>query len=78
MAKKAKKGASSSGDGFTQRSSEEKIARLLAMLVVKEFGSDAAKVPVLHSAGFTTAEIAEILGTTEGTVRVAASRARKK
>lgn len=62
----------------TARSPEEKIARLLALLLVKDVQVDAAKFPVLRSAGFTNAEIAEMLGTSEGTVRVALNRTRKK
>lgn len=62
----------------TAKSPEEKIARLLAILLVKDSKADAAKFPVLRSAGFTNAEIADILGTTEDTVRVALNRTRKK
>lgn len=56
----------------------EKIARLLAMLLTKEVKKDSEKIPLLRSAGFDTSQIADILGTTEGTVRVAHHRARKK
>jgi hypothetical protein len=59
-------------------SPEEKIARLLATLVVKDIASDVAKVPVLRSAGFTTSEIAGLLGTTVATVRAADAAMRKK
>jgi DNA-directed RNA polymerase specialized sigma24 family protein len=65
-------------ESATVFSSEEKIARLLAMLVVKDIPSDIAKVPVLRAAGFNTGEIAGLLGTTEATVRAAGATMRKK
>src|SRR5688572_3717588 len=77
VAKKVRRGLSNAGDNAGAKPSEEKIARLLAMLVVKDIDSDVDKVPLLRSAGFNTAEVAEILGTTDATIRAADAYARK-
>lgn len=68
----------SNNEGNVTISSEEKIARLLAMLLVKDKGADTEKVPLLRAAGFNTAEIGELLGTTDATVRAAEAYLRKK
>lgn len=58
------------------------IVRLLATLVVTSTldpdASQQAKVGVLSSAGLETAQIAEILGTTNATVRSALARVRRR
>ena len=78
MARKARRNANTAGEAIGPKSAEEKIARLLAMLVVKDVESDVDRVPMLRAAGFNTAEIAEILGTTDATVRAAEAYTRKK
>jgi DNA-directed RNA polymerase specialized sigma24 family protein len=57
---------------------EEKIARLLALLVVRDVEQPAAKIKTLKAAGFAVSQIAPILGMTENAVNVALHRARKK
>jgi DNA-directed RNA polymerase specialized sigma24 family protein len=57
---------------------EEKIARLLGLLLVKDIKRQTDKVPILRRAGFEVAEVAEMLGLTENHVRVADHLGRKK
>lgn len=55
----------------------DKIANLLALLLTRELNKSAA-VGTLSSAGFSTKEIAALIGTTEASVRALASQARKR
>ncbi len=55
----------------------DKIANLLALHLTQEVTKSAA-VATLASAGFSTKEIAGLVGTTEASVRALASQARKK
>lgn len=55
----------------------DKIANLLALLLTREMTKSNA-VGTLSSAGFSTKEIAALVGTTEASVRALASQARKK
>ncbi len=57
---------------------EEKIARLLAHLVVRDIDQSGDKIRTLKAAGFEVAQIAPILGMTENAINVALHRARKK
>lgn len=59
-------------------SAEEKIARVLGMLLVKDIEKKADRVPMLRNIGFEFAEIAEILEMTLNHVQVADHRSRKK
>lgn len=61
-----------------EMSAEEKIARLLGLLLVKDIKQQTDKVPILRRAGFEVAEVAEMLGLTENHVRVADHIGRKK
>lgn len=66
-------------NGGRQRvSAEEKIARLLGLLLVKDIKRKTDQVPLLRSVGFEVSEIAAILGMTEHHVSVAAHQARKR
>ena len=55
----------------------DKIANLLALLLTREMTKSGA-VGTLASAGFSTREIAALVGSSEGSVRAFASQARKK
>jgi len=54
------------------------IIRLLALNLVKDAKTQKDKIIALSSFGFRPSQIAEILGTTSNTVRVALSKARKE
>ena len=54
------------------------IKALLAMGYVKEFDSNKEKILFLNRFGFDDSEIAELIGTTQGSVAVARSQAKKK
>jgi hypothetical protein len=70
MAKGPRRGAAD--DGFDRRriSSEEKIARLLALLLIKDINKKTDAVPMLRRAGFEVS-VARLLGITENHVKVA-------
>jgi DNA-directed RNA polymerase specialized sigma24 family protein len=57
---------------------DEKIARLLGMLLVKDIKKKTDQVPLLRSVGFTVTEVADMLGMEENHVRVADHHGRKK
>lgn len=59
-------------------SSEEKIARLLGLLLVKDMENKIDQVTLLRSAGFEVSDVALMLGMTENHVNVAAHAGRKK
>ncbi len=56
---------------------DEKIARLLGMLLVKDMEQKTEQVTLLRSIGFEVAEVAAMLGMTENHVNVAAHHGRK-
>ena len=56
---------------------DEKIARLLGMLFVRDLEQKTEQVTVLRSIGFEVAEVAAMLGITENHVKVAAHHGRK-
>lgn len=68
-----------SGDGAIALpvSPEEKISRLLGLLVVRDVETSAGKVKLLRNIGFSITEIALMLDTSENAVAVADHRARK-
>ncbi len=57
---------------------EEKIARLLGLLLVKDVEKKTDKVPMLRRAGFSVSEVAALLDMEENHVRVADHQGRKK
>lgn len=59
-------------------SSEEKIARLLGLLLIKDMENKVDQVTLLRSAGFEVLDVAAMLGMTENHVNVAAHAGRKK
>jgi len=59
-------------------SAEEKIARLLGLLLVKDIKKKTDQVPLLRRVGFEVSEVADILGMTENHVKVADHLGRKK
>jgi hypothetical protein len=61
-----------------QISADEKIARLLALIVVRDIEQPADKIRTLKAAGFGVSHMAPILGMTENAINVALHRARKK
>lgn len=71
--------ARKSGDGVIALavSSEEKIARLLGLLVTRDVETSAGKVKLLRNIGFSITEIALMLDISENAVAVADHRARK-
>lgn len=56
----------------------EDLVRLQIMQLRREAGSQAELIVELEQAGFGQPRIAELLGTTTGTVRVAIQRARNR
>lgn len=56
---------------------EEKIARLLGMLLVKDMEQKTEQVVRLRAVGFEVSEVAAMLGMTENHVKVAAFHGRK-
>jgi DNA-directed RNA polymerase specialized sigma24 family protein len=59
-------------------SAEEKIARLLALLLIKDLEQKNEQVALLRNVGFEVSEVALLLGMTENHVNVAAHHGRKK
>jgi hypothetical protein len=59
------------GSARRRVSSEEKIARLLGLLLVKDIKKKTDQVPLLRSVGFDVSEVADLLGMTENHVKVA-------
>jgi DNA-directed RNA polymerase specialized sigma24 family protein len=59
-------------------SSEEKIARLLGLLLVKDMENKTEQAALLRSVGFEVSDVAAMLGMTENHVNVAAHMGRKK
>jgi CRP-like cAMP-binding protein len=55
---------------------EQEIAKLLALLVRLQIGSQAEAIVELNKVGIGPSRIATLLGTTAGTVNVAISRAK--
>jgi len=56
---------------------EEKIARLLGMLLVKDMEQRTEQVMLLRAVGFEVSDVAAMLGMTENHVNVAAHHGRK-
>lgn len=56
----------------------EDVVRLLALSIRLQLGSQSQAIAELAKTGFGPTRIAEILGTTTGTVNVALQRSRKK
>jgi DNA-directed RNA polymerase specialized sigma24 family protein len=63
--------------GGEKSSPQEKLARLLALYLVKG-EKQAEQIRMLSCAGFTNTEIAELLGTTSNVVNVTLFRNRTK
>lgn len=59
-------------------SADDKIARLLGLLLVKDIKNKTDQVLKLRSVGFEVFEVAAMLGITENHVKVADHAARKK
>jgi hypothetical protein len=57
---------------------QEKIARLLGLLLVKDLETMVDQVGMLRRAGFQVGEVADMLGITENHANVASNKARKK
>jgi len=76
---KGRRKAPADRDNSARRvSAEDKIARLLGMLLIKDLKKKTDQVPLLRSAGFEVSEVADMLGITEKHVTVAHVRGRKK
>ncbi|HMF23714.1 MAG TPA: hypothetical protein VKG24_16520 [Pseudolabrys sp.] len=59
-------------------SAEEKLARLLGLLLVKDMKSKSDQVTLLRRAGFKVSEVASLLDMTENNVTVVDNLGRKK
>ena len=57
---------------------DEKIARLLALFIVRDLEQPAEKIRALKAAGFSVFEMAPILAMTENAINISLHRARKK
>ena len=77
MAKRKRKPAAD-GSAKGRVSADEKIARLLGLLLVKDVKSKNDQVPLLRRAGFEISEVAHMLNITENHVMVADHHGRKK
>lgn len=79
-ARKRRKAAGSAGDAAAKErvSADEKIARLLALLLVKDIKKKTDQVPLLRRVGFEVSEVANMLNMTENHVKVADHHGRKK
>lgn len=67
-----------SAEAADQVPADEKLARLVAMMVVRDIDQPADKIQLLKAAGFGVAQMAPILGMTENAINIALHRARKK
>ena len=67
-----------SSGNTTELAGTEEVVRLLAILVRRGAPSQADAILEMHRAGFGPTRIAELLGTTAGTVKMAVNRARPK
>jgi DNA-directed RNA polymerase specialized sigma24 family protein len=72
------KRAASHGKTAESVSSEEKIARLLGLLLVKDMESKTDQATLLRSVGFEVSDVASMLGMTENHVNVASHKGRKR
>lgn len=72
------KGGSKSLATMEPVSAQEKIARLLGIIAVKDKTDPPDQVVLLQAAGFETAEIALMLGITENNINVINYRLRNK
>jgi DNA-directed RNA polymerase specialized sigma24 family protein len=61
-----------------QRFSDDEVERLLALLVRLTIGSQADTIVEMNKVGFGPSRIANLLGTSPGTVNVAINRAKKR
>ena len=59
-------------------SADEKIARLLGLLLVKDIKKKQDQVPLLRRVGFEVSEVADMLGMSTNHVKVADHHGRKK
>jgi hypothetical protein len=78
MAKRLKRGAAADALGRQRVAGEEKIARLLGLLLIKDIKRKTDAVPMLRRAGFEVSEVAGLLGMTENHVKVADHLGRKR
>lgn len=62
----------------SQTGADEKIARLLALFIVRDLKQPAEKIRALKAAGFSVSGMAPILDMTENAINVSLHRARKK
>ena len=76
--RKGKTAADRTSGARSRVSAEDKIARLLGLLLVKDVKKKTDQVPLLRSVGFEVAEVADLLGMTENHVKVADHQGRKK
>jgi hypothetical protein len=76
--RKRKPAAAADASPKVRVSADEKIARLLALLLVKDIKTTTDQVPLLRCAGFEVSEVAQLLNMTENHVRVADHTGRKK
>lgn len=74
MAKQRKPAAR---EAEVQASAEDKIARLFALLLVKEIKNNTEKVPLLRRVGFSVAEVSDLLNISTNQVSVADHLGRK-
>jgi hypothetical protein len=77
MAKRKRKSAADASAN-NRVSADEKIARLLGLLLVKDIKTASDRVPLLRRAGFDVSEVAQMLNMSEVHVRVADHTGRKK
>jgi len=79
MAKRKRKAAAAADASSKGRvSADEKIARLLGLLLVKDIKSKGDQVVLLRRAGFDVSDVANMLNMTENHVMVADHLGRKK
>lgn len=80
MAKQKRRKRVAAGDDNARAHipADEKIARLLGLLLVRDIGKKTDQVPLLRRIGFEVSEVASMLDMTENHVMVADHRGRRK
>jgi hypothetical protein len=73
-----RKSKSTPEKGDNTVTAEDKIARLLGLLLVKDIKKQNEKVPLLRTAGFSVGEVAEMLSMDENQVSVVDYKSRRK
>lgn len=78
MARERRRRAKAEANSGEPLSSQDKIARLVGLFLIKDIEQKIDQVTLLRSAGFQVSEVAAMLGISEKHVTVATHKGRKK